>query len=53
MQLKIAEMEIENWDNMKAGDDALSAKLFKIDNCPDLAFECHQKILNIYLKKIL
>ena len=47
------EMEIENWDNMKAGDDALSAKLFKIDNCPDLAFECHQKILNIYLKKIL
>ena len=47
------EMEIKNWDNMKAGDDALSAKLFKIDNCPDLAFECHQKILNIYLKKIL
>tara|TARA_B110000014_G_C19961639_1_gene497726 strand:+ start:384 stop:887 length:504 start_codon:yes stop_codon:yes gene_type:complete len=46
------EMEVENWNNMKAGDDALSAKLFEIDNCPNLVFECHQKILDIYLKKI-
>ena len=47
------EMKINNWSNLKAGDDALSAQLFKINNCPKLAFECHQKILDIYLKKIL
>ena len=46
------EVKIENWENLKAGDDALSAQLFNIDNCPNLAFECHQKILDIYLKKI-
>ena len=45
------EMEINEWNNLKAGDDALSAKLFKMDNCPDLAFECHQKLLNLYIKK--
>ena len=45
------EMEINEWNNLKAGDDALSAKLFKMDNCPDLAFECHQKLLNLYIEK--
>lgn len=45
------EMEINEWNNLKAGDDALSAKLFKMDSCPDLAFECHQKLLNLYIKK--
>ena len=45
------EMKINEWNNLKAGDDALSAKLFKMDNCPDLAFECHQKLLNLYIEK--
>ena len=45
-----AEMQINNWEQMKAGDDALSAKQFNINKCPSLAFECHQNILNSYLK---
>ena len=46
------EMKIENWEQLKAGDDAQDAKIFNLNNCPDLAFECHQKILDIYLSKI-
>ena len=46
-----AQMEINNWEHLKAGDDALSAKLFNINECPKLAFECHQKILDDYLNK--
>ena len=41
-------MKINNWDNLSAGDDALEAQLFKIRECPSLAFECHQKIFKIY-----
>ena len=44
-------MEIKNWDVLKTGDDAYDATFFKIDECPDLAFECHQKIFDIYAKK--
>ena len=39
-------------EQLKAGDDAQDAKIFNLNNCPDLAFECHQKILDIYLSKI-
>jgi len=45
------EIKINNWDNLIAGDDALDARFFKIDNCPSLAFECHQKIFKIYIEK--
>ena len=44
-------MKIKNWNNLKAGDDALNATLFNISACPKLAFECHQKIFDIYLKE--
>ena len=44
-------MKIDNWNNLKTGDDAAEASFFNIDECPSLAFECHQKILNIYKKK--
>mgnify|MGYP006109197685 FL=1 len=47
------EIEIDDWRNLKAGDDALNAELFKIDECPKLAFECHQKILDMYLNKYI
>ena len=47
------EMKISKWNNLKAGDDALSAKLFKYDECPKLVFLCHQKILDIYLDKFM
>ena len=45
-------VKIEDWSKLKAGDDAMDAKLFNINDCPPLAFECHQKILNAYLKII-
>ena len=45
-------MKINNWNNLIAGDDALSAKLFKIHDCPKLAFECHQQILDNYKNNI-
>ena len=47
------EIEIKNWDNLIPGDDADEAGFFNIKNCPKLAFECHQKIFNMYLKTIL
>ena len=44
------EMKIKNWDELQAGDDALEAGFFKINKCPSLAFECHQKIFNLYIR---
>ena len=41
---------IDNWENLVAGDDALEARLFKIEECPPLIFECHQKIFDLYTK---
>ena len=46
-------IKIKNWDNLIPGDDADEAGFFNIKNCPKLAFECHQKIFNMYLKTIL
>ena len=43
------EVEIRNWDNMKAGDDVSELKLFNINSLPKLAFDCHQKIVSYYL----
>ena len=45
-----AHMDIVNWDVLKAGDDASDARLFSINKLPNLIFECHQKILNMYIK---
>ena len=47
------EVKINKWDNLKPGDDAMDAKLFNIHECPNLAFECHQKIFYMYLESIL
>ena len=41
------EVKIENWEELKAGDDALEARLFNVGNCPELVFECHKKIFNM------
>jgi ADP-ribose pyrophosphatase YjhB (NUDIX family) len=43
------EVKVEDWKNLVAGDDALDAKLFKINQCPKLVFECHQKIFDLYI----
>jgi len=45
-------MKIDNWDDLSSGDDASDAQLFNINNFPSLAFECHNKILNMYIKDL-
>ena len=42
------QMKINNWDDLQCGDDAAEARLFNINKCPKLAFECHAKIFNMY-----
>ena len=46
------EMKINNWDSLIHGDDADGAEFFKVENCPKLAFECHEKIFKMYLDTI-
>ena len=41
-------MKIRSWKNLKSGDDAQEASFFDINNCPKLAFECHNKIFLMY-----
>ena len=41
-------MKIRSWENLKSGDDAQEASFFDINNCPKLAFECHNKIFLMY-----
>ena len=43
------EMQIDNWSNLKVGDDASEAAFYNFNNHPSLAFECHIKILNMYI----
>ena len=43
------EMKIDNWKTLKAGDDASEAAFFNFKDYPPLAFECHKKILNMYI----
>tara|TARA_B100000029_G_scaffold510678_1_gene602740 strand:+ start:1963 stop:2463 length:501 start_codon:yes stop_codon:yes gene_type:complete len=45
-------IKIDKWDNLKTGDDASDADFFNIHDCPPLAFECHQKIFDMYLKEL-
>jgi hypothetical protein len=35
---------------MKAGDDAMGVQYFPIHNRPKLAFQTHEKIMNMYLE---
>ena len=45
-------MKIKNWENLKTGDDACDANFFEIDKFPELAFECHQKIFELYKNSV-
>ena len=45
-------MDINNWEELKTGDDAYDATFFNIKECPILAFECHQKIFEMYINRI-
>ena len=42
------EVEVKGWSIMEAGDDAVSAGLFSLNELPKLAFICHEKIVNMY-----
>ena len=44
------EVNIKIWDCMAAGDDVSELQLFSIDKLPELAFDCHRKIVSYYLK---
>tara|TARA_Y100000590_G_scaffold460630_1_gene620372 strand:- start:3307 stop:3756 length:450 start_codon:yes stop_codon:yes gene_type:complete len=41
-------VKIIKWDKLQAGDDVSEVKLFNINNCPDFAFKCHEKIFLMY-----
>ena len=43
------EVKIKDWSGMSALDDVSELQLFNINELPELAFDCHQKILSYYL----
>ena len=43
-------VQINDWSNMQAGDDAEEAALFPTQELPKLAFPCYEKIVNMYKK---
>ena len=46
------EMQIFSWENITPGDDADDAQMFLLSSAQPLAFECHKKILNMYINKL-
>ena len=42
------EVQISDWSTIKAGDDAIEAVLFPLEELPPLAFPCHENIVKIY-----
>ena len=47
------EMQISNWSQTRAGDDAIEAKLFPLEDLPYLAFPCYENIVKMYRHKEL
>ena len=45
------EIKITDWSTLEAGDDISEAKLFEIDNLPELAFDSHLELVNLYKNK--
>ena len=41
-------IEINDWSIMNEGDDIYDLQFFNLDNLPELAFDCHQKIVSLY-----
>ena len=44
-------MDIDDWSLLKAGDDVSETQFFHINHLPELAFESHKKLVNIYLQR--
>ena len=47
------EVQIFDWSQTRAGDDALEATLFQLEDLPSLAFPCHENIVKMYRKRKL
>ena len=47
------EVQISDWSQTRAGDDALEATLFQLENLPNLAFPCHVNIVKMYHQRKL
>ena len=47
------EIQIFDWSQIRAGDDAIEATLFPLEDLPDLAFPCHKNIVKMYHHKKL
>ena len=45
-------MKINKWDSMRPMDDAEDAKLYSLNKLPPIAFYCHKKIIELYIKSI-
>jgi len=43
-------IKITDWSTLKADDDISEAELFDINNLPQLAFDSHQKLIDIFKK---
>jgi len=43
-------MEIKDWSNLEAADDVSELQLFKFNELPNLAFDSHKHIVDLYLK---
>ena len=41
-------IKINDWNDMKEGDDIYNLQFFDINKLPNLAFDCHQKIVSLY-----
>ncbi len=41
-------VHIKDWSTLEAGDDAAEAALIKLRDKPNLAFPCHEKIVDLY-----
>ena len=41
-------IKITDWSTLKADDDISEAQLFDINNLPQLAFDSHQKLIDIF-----
>jgi len=41
-------VQIDDWSIMKEGDDIYDLQFFDLNNLPEVAFDCHQKIVSLY-----
>ena len=47
------EIQISDWSQIRAGDDAAETILFPLEDLPYMAFLCHEKIVKMYRQRKL